>query len=261
MGREFPLKLHGKCSFLSIINWSKWLHLWSPFPSHLPFCLSAGLVLLAVSSASSPAVSSQAAPPPPPPPQLISLRTSFPASFESLSTQWKRPGSVFVSCVGGRGRPWENSSKVQKNFTSSSLNKRALLHLFAQIFPLPMEKNASSFTSTGFTFLGLGVPGSPFLHTCFIPAPSEVPCRIWAWRGSRSVLGGLCSEWCSDTIAAGTLCCSCRLPSLRLRSTLLQKELYTNEKKHTMSLRPACLSASSAYNFTIDREEIPTFCV
>lgn len=29
---------------------------------------------------------------------------------------------------------------MQESFTSSSLNKRAQLHLFAQIFPLPMEK-------------------------------------------------------------------------------------------------------------------------
>lgn len=62
------------------------------------------------------------------------------ANSEPLRAHWKRPGSVFVSCMGGRGRPWENSSKVQKNFTSSSLNKRASFHLFAQIFPLPTKK-------------------------------------------------------------------------------------------------------------------------
>lgn len=66
--------------------------------------------------------------------------TSFPGSSEPLRAPWKRPVSVFVSCVGGRVRPWENSSKVQKNFTSSSLNKRVPLHLFAQIFPYPWRK-------------------------------------------------------------------------------------------------------------------------
>lgn len=61
-------------------------------------------------------------------------------AFSDWSLHWKMAVSVFVFCVGGRGRPWENSSKVQKNVTSSSLNKWSPLHLFAQIFPLPLKK-------------------------------------------------------------------------------------------------------------------------
>lgn len=71
-------------------------------------------------------------------PPTPSLKTPFLCcpgrALSDGSPPWERPASGFVSCVGGRGRPWENSSEVQKNFTSSSLNTRAPLHLFAQIF-------------------------------------------------------------------------------------------------------------------------------
>lgn len=138
-------------------------------------------------------------------PQLSSLRSCSSASFEPLNTLWKRPGSVFVSCVGGRGRPWENSSKVQKNVTSSSLNKRALHHLFAQIFPLPMEKMlpllpllallAWGWGSSGPLFFMLVVGSGPVVGAGHLgvlwpgaltqgplePCVAVAACPLWGW--------------------------------------------------------------------------------
>lgn len=90
---------------------------------------------------------------------------------------------MFVSCVGGRGRPWENSSKVQENFTSSSLNKPALLRLFAQIFPLPVEKMFHLLPLLALLSWGWGSSVPSLLHACG---------RLWANSGSRSLLGRLC---------------------------------------------------------------------
>lgn len=60
---------------------------------------------------------------------------------------------------------------MQKNFTSSSLNKRALLHLFAQIFSFAHGENASSSTSPGSAFLGVGILSPPLLYASVVSEP------------------------------------------------------------------------------------------
>lgn len=153
---------------------SKSLHLLSSF--HLASCLCPGPVLLAVSSASSPAVSSQTGP-------SSALSGHLP---QLAVSHWTLPGRGLALCLFPA---WEGEAGLEKTVqkcrktTSSSLNKPALLHLFAQIFPLPMEKTFHLLPLLASLSWGRGSL-APLLHAC---------CRLWASSGSRSLLGRVCS--------------------------------------------------------------------
>lgn len=153
---------------------SKSLYLLSPFL--LASCLCSGPVLLAVPSAFSPAVSFQTGP-------SSALSDHLP---QLAVSHWKLPGRGLALCLFPA---WEGEAGLEKTVqkcrktTSSSLNKPALLHLFAQIFPLPMEKTFHLLPLLASLSWGWGSL-APLLHAC---------CGLWASSESRSLLGGSCS--------------------------------------------------------------------